>query len=61
MKVKQQFFSVKEVAKILGLHEKTIQKYIYETGELKAVRIGGTTKVSKDEINNFIVPFERRK
>ena len=51
----KQYYKIKAVAKLLDLSEKTIRRWIRE-GKLKAVKIGGSIRISKDEIANIIKP-----
>lgn len=43
------FYSVQEVAEILGLSEQTIRKLIHE-GNLKAMRLGRTYRISFESL-----------
>lgn len=43
------FYSVQEVAEILGLSEQTIRKLIHE-GNLKAIRFGRTYRVPYESL-----------
>lgn len=43
------FYSVQEVAEILGLSEQTIRKLIHE-GNLKAIRLGRTYRVPYESL-----------
>ena len=44
--MEQKFYSVGEIARILGLHPKTVQRFIRE-GKLKARKIGRAWRVSR--------------
>ena len=43
------FYSVQEVAEILGLSEQTIRKLVHE-GNLKAIRLGRTYRVPYESL-----------
>ncbi len=45
-------YSVNEIAEILGLHPKTVQRFIRE-GKLKAHKIGRSWKVSIDDLKEY--------
>jgi excisionase family DNA binding protein len=50
---KKEQLKVEEVAKRLDVDERTIYRYI-ESGELKAVKIGGW-RIAEDDLEKFIV------
>ena len=45
-------YDLKETASILGVTPRTVMNYIY-TDKLKAQKIGGKWKVSKDNLEKF--------
>lgn len=47
------YYSVDEIAKILGMHVKTIQKYIRE-GKIQATKIGKAWQVSGHDLSLFM-------
>ncbi len=46
------YFTVEQIARILGMHPKTIQRYIRE-GKLKATKIGKSWRVSGHDLSRF--------
>lgn len=46
------FYSVQEVAEILGLSEQTIRKLIHE-GKLEALRLGRTYRISYESLTKL--------
>lgn len=44
--------TVKQVAILLKVHALTIRRYINE-GKLKAVKVAGNVRISREEVNNF--------
>lgn len=48
----KKLYSVAEIAEILGLHQKTVQRFIRE-GKLKAVKIGRAWKVSIEDLKAY--------
>lgn len=46
-------FSIKEVAGILGISEKTVRRLI-KRGELPARRVGGVWRISRDAIRQLL-------
>jgi excisionase family DNA binding protein len=47
------FYTVKQVAKILQVHWQTILNYI-KAGKLKAVKLGKGYRIPKEALNDFI-------
>ncbi|GII52176.1 MerR family transcriptional regulator [Planotetraspora thailandica] len=48
----EQFYSVDQVADLLGLHVKTVRGYVRD-GRLKAVRIGKRYRITRDDLEAF--------
>lgn len=48
-----EFYTVKQVAKLLQVHWQTILNYI-KNGKLKAVKLGKGYRIKKEELDNFI-------
>ncbi|MEV4557613.1 helix-turn-helix domain-containing protein [Kitasatospora sp. NPDC049285] len=48
----QEFYSVEDVAELLGLHVKTVRGYVRD-GRLKAVRIGKQYRIARAEVEAF--------
>jgi len=56
----KEYYTVREMAEILGLHEKTVQRYIRE-GQIKAQKIGKSWRVTKEDLEDFTgMSIERR-
>lgn len=53
-----EFFTVKEIAKVLKLKEETIRKKI-RAGEIKALKSKRKFLISKKELNRVLEQFER--
>lgn len=51
--MKDNIFTVDEVAALLDLHPKTVRRYIRE-GKLKANKIGGQWRVMRDDLESFV-------
>lgn len=48
------FYTLTQVAELLGMHHKTVLSYVYQ-GKLKASRIGGGKyRVSEDDLQDFL-------
>jgi len=47
------FYSPKEVAQILGVHEKTVRRYLRD-GDILGQKIGGNWKVSKEVLMKYM-------
>ena len=45
----QQLHSIEEVAKLLGLHVRTVRSYVRE-GRLKAIRIGKQYRIAREDL-----------
>lgn len=45
--------SVKEIAKKFGVHEQTVYRWIYN-GKLKAIKVGGSLRVTKEQLKEFV-------
>lgn len=50
--MKEQYYSVDQISKLLSMHPKTIQRYIRE-GKLRASKIGKSWKVSGHDLSLF--------
>ena len=50
-----ELLSVKEVARLLRLHELTVRRHI-RSGRLRAVKVGGRYRVEQEDLDSFIVP-----
>nr|WP_279635938.1 helix-turn-helix domain-containing protein [Kitasatospora cheerisanensis] len=50
--VRQEFYSVEDVAGLLGLHVKTVRGYVRD-GKLKATRIGKQYRIARGEVEAF--------
>jgi len=48
----KKFFTMAETAEILGLHPRTIQRYLL-AGKLKGARLGKAWKISGADIQDF--------
>ena len=48
-------YRVREVAEMLGIHERTVWRWFRES-RLKRVKVGGTTLVPADEVARLIRP-----
>ena len=55
----QELYSVEQVAERLGLHVKTVRAYVRE-GKLKAVRIGKSYRITREDLENFTGHSEAR-
>lgn len=51
------FYTVKEAAEMLSLAHRTLYNWIYE-GKIKAVKVGGATRIAEEEIKKMITPYE---
>ena len=60
MEVKQQYFSIKEAAIILGLSPSTLTNWVYNDKKVNIVRIGGAVRISKEEIDRLVVPVNKK-
>lgn len=50
--MKKEYYTVEEIATLLHIHPKTIQRYIRE-GKLKATKIGKSWRVTGHELSSF--------
>jgi excisionase family DNA binding protein len=50
--MRQDLYSVDQVADLLGLHVRTVRNYVRE-GRLKAVRIGKQYRIARDDLEAF--------
>jgi excisionase family DNA binding protein len=50
--MKQDLYSVEEVAELLGLHVRTVRLYVRE-GRLKAVRIGKQYRIAREDLEQL--------
>jgi len=48
----KEYYTVKEIANILELHEKTVQRYVRE-GKIKAQKLGKSWRVTKESLDEF--------
>ncbi|MFW6263134.1 MAG: helix-turn-helix domain-containing protein [Thermotogota bacterium] len=48
----REYYTVKQIAHLLELHEKTVQRYIRE-GKIKAQKVGKSWRISKDNLDDF--------
>ena len=46
------YYTVKQIAQLLELHEKTVQRYIRE-GKIKAQKVGKSWRISKENLDDF--------
>lgn len=51
--MRQKLYSVKDLSKILNLHQKTILRFIHE-GKIKARKIGRTWMVNEKELKDYV-------
>lgn len=47
------YYTVEEVADKIGVHTKTIRRYIY-SGKLSAKKIAGQWRITEDELNDYL-------
>ena len=52
----EKMLSIKEIANILNVSEKTIRRHI-RSGKIKSSKLGGTYRISKDEVLNLVKPI----
>lgn len=52
--MEEQLLKVKEAAKILGLSPSTIRNMLWD-GRLRRIKIGGATRVRRQEIDDLIL------
>ena len=45
-------YTTKEIAKMFKVSERTVKKWISD-GEMKVVRVGGTVRISEEEIERL--------
>ena len=45
-------YTTKEIAKMFKVSERTVKKWIAD-GDMKVVRVGGTVRISEEEINRL--------
>lgn len=48
----KKFYTKKEAAEVLGVHPKTVERYLL-AGKLKGARLGKSWKISEDDIQAF--------
>src|SRR6056297_3146309 len=48
----KEYYTVKQIAQLLELHEKTVQRYIRE-GKIKAQKVGKSWRISKGNLDDF--------
>ncbi len=51
--MKDNIFTVDQIASLLDLHTKTVRRYIRE-GKLKANKVGGQWRVMRDDLERFV-------
>ncbi len=51
----EKMYSTRVIAVKLGVHIKTVRRWI-EEGQLKAVKLRGTWRVSESNLRSFVVP-----
>lgn len=51
--MEEKFYTIDQVANILGMHHKTIRKFIKD-GKLKANKVGKQWRVSQEDLNSFM-------
>lgn len=59
MEVKQQYFSLREAATILGVSYDTMGRWVYNEKKVNYVKIGNSTKISREEIDRLVVPVNK--
>lgn len=59
--MEQQYYSVKQAAKLLGMAEVTIKKWIYVDKTLKAVKVNNSVRIHREELESLISPLETKK
>jgi len=57
MEIQRQMYSVKEIAIMLGLSERTIFR-LMKAGKIRAVRIGGQWRIPKSEVEKYTKALE---
>lgn len=53
IKMEEKFYTVEQIAEILGMHHKTIRKFIRE-GKLKANKLGKQWRISGHDLSSFM-------
>ena len=48
----KKYYTKKEAAEVLGVHPKTVERYLL-SGKLKGARLGKAWKISEDDIQAF--------
>src|SRR6056297_1356505 len=48
----KEYYTVQQIAQLLDLHEKTVQRYIRE-GKIKAQKVGKSWRVAKENLDTF--------
>lgn len=61
MQMEQQYYSVKQAARLLGMAEVTIKKWIYVDKTLKAVKVNNSVRIHREELESLISPLEVKK
>jgi excisionase family DNA binding protein len=51
--VMSKFYTVDQVSELIGLHTKTVQRYIRE-GKLQATKVGKAWRIEKSALNDFM-------
>lgn len=47
------YFSVEEAAQKIGVHSKTVRRYIY-SGTIKALKLGGQWRIVENDLNEYL-------
>jgi len=47
------FYTIKEIAKTLKVHETTVRRWILD-GKLESVKVGNTVRVKEDDFKRFV-------
>lgn len=51
--MQEKFYTVDDISNMLGMHQKTIQRYIRE-GKLRAVKVGKAWRISGHDLSRFM-------
>lgn len=51
--MKEKFYTVDDISNMLGMHKKTIQRYIRE-GKIRAVKVGKAWRISGHDLSGFM-------
>lgn len=47
------YYTVEETAQKIGVHTKTVRRYIY-SGKIKALKLGGQWRIAEDDLNEYL-------